>query len=1017
MKKTSLLLIAFTMLFISFIYAQPAPPILLFPADEAMNLPVQDLILQFDQPGWQVESFFDIYFSPEPLNPLEPDSTALIYHGPLAPGGRTILEYHIAALLAEQTYYWFVRYSNFVDYWVSQVSQFTTGTYVIPSSTISGKVLYPSPPGGFVAGNTVTVAANGIVIGKAYSSGIDGSYSFNMANSTTVTYYVTPVPPSAIKYFSPTFYSYSNLSQDQLNQDFYLMTYTPYGAINPVPYNLATGVSINIGQLQWTYREQFGYGTPTGFEVYFPADNPVPVIVPYIADRDSLYDHPIGPLLPGTEYNWKIIPFNQYGPYELQDTWWYVTDIIVDPSQPYLIDPPMFADDFEDGTCDAWSFEMPRNRPIEDCIFDVYMDTDSTFTAPPNYTGDGHPDPANPGYYWSIATNLDYGTHYYWKVKVTDTSSGLSNESEVWEFNTRTDPSPPTLVAPPDNATDILVQDVELSFNVVNYNIDSFFDIFCDIDSLFPNPVLYSGPLTQQRPVWFTYDLPPLQPNQVYYWRVKYHNLAEEYITESDIYQFTTGNYVVPSSTISGTISSSHNVSAVKVTCLQACVPNSVNTGIAGTYSFTVNNGLNPVVVPAKQGYYFSPAMDSVNNIQSNHVSNFTMNSIYPNSAIQPIPAHLATDVSINIGQLQWTYIQLPYYSPPTGFEVYFPASATEPYAIVSYARDSLFTVTIPPLEYDMPYEWKVVPVNEDGWAEYMELWSFETEPYPEFPPTPLYVYPSDHQADVKDAGLVMYWGPPPGREEFPVESFFDVFCEIDSVFDLPPIYSGPARVDSLNPANRLCYAPLLSLDTTYYWKVRVTDLSNSLSSESDIWDFTTQDEHIPLPAPVLVNPCDWMDNVPPFGVDLEWDWIVNGFYDITYDIDPGFSNPNVVWGYWDILRTILQCHISNLMTEQTYYWYVRYTNFADHWYSQSPVWSFTTGSYIPSDVIISHDGTISWAEVPGVENYNIYRSDNPYGPFSLVGTTLNLWWLDPALPGTAAFYYVTSVIPEPARK
>jgi len=425
-------------------------------------------------------------------------------------------------------------------------------------------------------------------------------------------------------------------------------------------------------------------------------------------------------------------------------------------------------------------------------------------------------------------------------------------------------------------------------------------------------------------------------------------------------------------------------------------------------------------VLPVKPTYiqYWSPSFMTYTNLTSDQTGqDYYLNSFTPNPVMQPVPNNFATGVSINVGQLQWSYLQQPAYGEPVGFEVYFPAGSPEPFAVVPYSRDPEYTVDIPPLEYNTDYVWEVIPFNDYGWAEYYEEWHFTTEEVI-LPPTPLYIYPDNHEPNVEDAGLVMYWGPPPGREEFPPDSFFDVFCDIDPLFLNPPIYSGPAPAppDPFNPPGQhCCYLPDLELGTMYYWKVVVTDPATELSTEGPIWDFTTTTAHVEHPLPQLILPLEGETGISPAGTDLTWSfdpWMVDSFFDVFCDIDPDFPNPPVYSGYVSPSRTILAYHMADLLAEQPYYWYVRYNNLVDCWYSKSPMGMFTTGSgMLPSPVLsIQPGGILSWTMVPGAGYYNIYRSEDPYGPFQYIAYTGELSWLDPEFPQEKAFYRVTAV-------
>lgn len=921
----------------------PPPPELVYPADDDDNVPSDNLDACWneDAPTGLV-SYWSFYMDTDPGFPNPP-----LYSGPLDPDDRNRSPYHLSVgpLIPEQLYYWFVRahyhiddIPHFVD---SEVFSFSTGASVIATSSISGTVV-PGNPLFNVGG--VTVSCPGACVPATVTTQDNGNYSFTVNNSGT--YVVSSVKSGYC--FNPASASFSNVQNNQ-TANFTMLSLYPNGATQPVPAHLATGVSIQIGQLQWTYLPEPGYSLPTAFEVYFPADDPDPVIIDY-PSRDSLFTLSIPELEYMSPYDWRVIPRNDIGWYVDSIVWEFTTEDSLRP--PSLLSPPYFADAFESGSVSSWEMLPIGERLQPPYLFEVYMDTDPAFPNPPNYIGDGHPDEASPGYFWSRSSGLAYNEHYYWKV-VAYLNEQLA-ESEVWEFDTLEAPTPPVLIFPPDLETGVPVQDMNLEWDLVNWQIDSFFDVFCDIDPSFPNPPVYSGNLTPSR-YHFIYNLPALMQEQTYYWYVRYTNQTEGWSVSSLVSQFSTGNFAIPFSTISGVISSTHNVSSCTVTCPQACVPAMLSTGIAGTFSFCVNNGLNPVVTPAKQGYWFSPGFYQFNNIQSNQTANFSMISLLPNLPIQPIPVDLTANVSINWNVLQWTYIPSDYHTQPLAFHgTYYilPGREILYEETIPYTGPGDYVMTLPPsllpMEYDTTYFWEIVPYNADGEAEGTAPWSFTTEGSLLQPP--VYIYPCNHDSGIGDAGLIMAWDPPPDGD-YPAESFFDVYCDIDPLFPDPPFFSGPIPPpDPMNPGRRYVYVPDLDLGTLYYWKVVVTDPIAELVTPGPTWDFITTTGHVEYPVPELILPLAGETNVGPRGVDFHWDydWTPDSFFDVFCDIDPGFPGPPIYSGSGVPLDTILSYHQATLLAEQPYHWFVRYSNFVDFWYAKSPIQLFTTGVPIP---------------------------------------------------------------------
>ncbi|MDZ4182804.1 MAG: hypothetical protein U1B83_08010, partial [Candidatus Cloacimonadaceae bacterium] len=59
--------------------------------------------------------------------------------------------------------------------------------------------------------------------------------------------------------------------------------------------------------------------------------------------------------------------------------------------------------------------------------------------------------------------------------------------------------------------------------------------------------------------------------------------------------------------------------------------------------------------------------------------------------------------------------------------------------------------------------------------------------------------------------------------------------------------------------------------------------------------------------------------------------------------------------------------------------------------------------------VSIGTDGTLSWHAVSGATGYNVYGADDPYGGFTLLGSTTATIWTDPGFSTTRKFYQVTA--------
>lgn len=1218
----------------TFTTVPPPVPELLTPVYGALDIDPEGVYLVWDVgEGFQVDSFFDIYLDIDPDFPSPP-----IYTGPVSPS-RYQFQYLTGALMENVVYYWKVRCHAFGDYWESAVFNFVTGVNpLFTYSTISGTITQGGSP---VSGVTVTcpTACVPVQVVTQAAGPSPGTYSFWVRNGNAVSYVVTPTK-NWWNTFTPVVYNSPVPVVANCVANFTMSSLVPNNAVNPWPLINANEVVITIPHLSWEYTLDSEYGVPDEFHIYIPHINPDYYVVPFTGGRTDYYlPIPDPPLDYNTYYEWWVVPVNEYGEAENVMTWNFTTELPLPPPPPLYVYPSDHETDVDDaGLVMYWESSAEPYEPSWSFVFDVYCDVDSLFPNPPIFSGPiPPPDPMNPGGKCTYVPDLGLGTHYYWKVVVTDQTTELSTEGPTWEFTTsqtHVEHPVPLLVLPLSGETGVGPRGVDFEWSFDPGQIDSFFDVFCDIDPAFPNPPIYSGPgdpvrtiltyhkaallaeqpyywfvrysnfvdywyskspvqlftsgtstpppppvlisppdlaevpppsvnldwtcdpdwwvesffdvycdidpgfpqppvysgtgqellnggvftfnqanlldeqayhwyvritdmisgFTTNSPVWsfetgvtnplillyplngetnvtpeevtlefehalwqpnsffdiyldmdpdfpedpiysgpmtiFNYTVGPLMAEQMFYWKVRVTQGMDQWT--SVVNNFSTENYSVPSHNVSGTLYNQNNLPAGgrKITyyannVYMGYVTSSPNPSY-GAYTINLPDITDVVykIVPVKPTaiQYWTPTWRTYTNLTSNPFNqDYTLSSFTPNGAIQPVPFNLATDVSINIGTLQWTYIQQPNYGEPLGFEVYFPAGSPVPYEVVPYVRDSLFTVTIPPLEYNTDYVWEVKPFNDYGWSEYMEQWSFTTEETPPFPPTPLYVYPSNHETDVDNAGLIMAWGPTPGRDEYPPDSFFDVFCDIDPAFPSPPIFSGPdpAPPDSFNPPNCI-HVPYLIPGTMYYWKVVVTYPSTGISTEGPTWDFITSELPPLHPSPVLISPPDGSGGILPGEVPLVWDqqeYVPDSFFDIFFDINPinpDYPDPStlIYSGPGVPVRTLFEWHCSATMTEQVYHWFVRYSNYVDYWFSKSAVGTFITGTGILSPPILTIEppGLLTWTPVPGADYYNVYKSDDPYGPYLLLLSTPDLMWLDPDLTQGHAFYYVTAV-------
>jgi hypothetical protein len=902
----------------------PPAPVLLTPPDGGTDVPPQGAEISWMQNGTDPDSFFDIYVDVSLDFPSPP-----VYSGngqELYSGG--IFTFNQAILLDEQAYYWYVRVTNLISglHTDSQINSFTTATSPLTTSIISGTIIPASPlfnPSG------VTITCPGACIPATVNTTFSGTYSFTVYNGGSYT--VTPLKTGF--YFNPLSKYFANVQGNQ-TQNFYEISMVPNPVTNVYPPNGATNVPYDIGEIRWSYFQDPGFSPPTEFAVYMPADAPVPIgIVPYSRAWD-MYLHLED--LPGDSATGKIVPRNAHG--EGIDIYAWSWGIYRQGGstgggggggagkKPVSIYPADGADYvYVNGKILKWGVEYFRQGIPADSFFDIYCDTDSTFTAPPVYSGTGLVNPLNEEQRYCLAPTFLPNTIYYWKIKLTLTSTGDWVESDISAFYTTGVPEPhpaPVLMSPSPGAENLPPEGVYLEFDQTPWEVQSFFDVFLDTNPAFPNPPVYSGTLAGAR-TYFQYHQAALLAQTPYYWFVRYSNFVDNWYADSLVRQFVTGQYVIPSSNISGTISSIHNVSACTVTCPQAVAPISVSTGYYGTFSFTVNNGLNPVVTPTKTGYYFTPAFRQFNSISANQTANFTMTSLKPNLASQPLPYYNATNISINLESLQFSYLQNPGYSLPDNFDVWFgPLDAMEPIVPLMYEGDMQYTVLIPPhllpLQNGITYGWKVVPYNEGGGeAESITTWKFTTVP----PPVPELLLPVNGANGIPPEDVTLFWQLPAGS--YQVDSFFDIYCDPDPAFPNPPVFSG--NLPLMRTYFEWHIAATLA-QTPYYWYVRYSNFVDYWVSQ--VRSFTTAPSALPtsiisgtiIPASPLFNPSGVTLTCPGACVPATVNTTFSGTYSFTVYNGGNYTVTPVKVGFYFNPLTRSYTNVQGNISSQNFY-------------------------------------------------------------------------------------------------
>lgn len=220
-----------------------------------------------------------------------------------------------------------------------------------------------------------------------------------------------------------------------------------------------------------------------------------------------------------------------------------------------------------------------------------------------------------------------------------------------------------------------------------------------------------------------------------------------------------------------------------------------------------------------------------------------------------------------------------------------------------------------------------------------------------------------------------------------------------------------PATITSAGQAGTT-YAPTLSANTAYYWKVAARDPDGG-TSESSIWSFTTLNNG--PGATILSAPANAMQNVTLDAL-LTWQAVTDPDGDaVTYDVYFGTENIPVT-----IVSTNQagNTYTPSLSAHTTYYWKVVAKD-PNGGTSQSATWSFSTLNNSPGAVTLTSpadmesgvvlDAKLTWqaaADPDGdVVTYDVYFGTDAI-PSTVAGSAQSATEFSPALSIGATYYW-----------
>ena len=407
-------------------------------------------------------------------------------------------------------------------------------------------------------------------------------------------------------------------------------------------------------------------------------------------------------------------------------------------------------------------------------------------------------------------------------------------------------PLPPTLLTPPDNATNISLFPTftwSTSSGATYYHLQVFTGATTIIDQ---NNITGTS---------YTVTSAVLTGNTYYYWRVSAGNGGGEGAF-SGFFHFTT-TLVAPNPPVLTT--PVNNAIDVSLTPTLGWNPSagasSYRVQIATDVNFNtvimdvpglVNPGyVVPTGVLANLSTYYWRVNATNAGGSSNWATPFSFTTV-PALPVAPTlssPANSSTNVSTTV-TLKWRKL------PPTILNYHVLVSANSNFTQIvvnENVNDTLFAIPGGTLSGSTQYWWKVSATNSAGEGDFSNPWNFTTGIAP--PAAPILLTPPDGSTGIAVTGVIFDWNNSAGATSYRIQ------ISTSSNF-------GTTFVNQVTGATSQYThnTPAFSYNTTYYWRVNATN-SGGTGNWSQVWSFTTSEA--PPIAPTLVSPANNSTDIP----------------------------------------------------------------------------------------------------------------------------------------------------------
>lgn len=413
-------------------------------------------------------------------------------------------------------------------------------------------------------------------------------------------------------------------------------------------------------------------------------------------------------------------------------------------------------------------------------------------------------------------------------------------------------PLPPTLIAPPDNATNVSLFPTfqwSTSSGATYYHLQVFTGATTVMD------------VNNITGTTYTVTQAILTGNTYYYWRVAAANGSGQG-NYSGFFHFTTAIVAPNPPVLTEPANNSINVSLtptlnwndvpgaqqyrVQISTSPSFSPIVLDVGGLVNSGYVVQNG----ILANNTTYYWR-----VNAQNTGGTSNwsdpfaFTTVPAVPIAPTLSYPANGTTNVPVNV-TLRWFKI-----AGATSYQVQVSQNSSFTALVVSEnTTDSMFTIPAGALSGTTQYWWHVNATNAGGTGPWSTAWSFTTGIAP--PAAPLLLTPPDGSIGIAINNVAFDWNSVPGATSYRIQ------ISTSSNF-------GTTFVNQVtgSTSQYTHNTPSFTNNTTYYWRVNATN-SGGTGQWSQVWSFTTI-EAAPV-APTLLLPANASVDIPLTPV-LDW--------------------------------------------------------------------------------------------------------------------------------------------------